>query len=520
MKIIPLNLVASVIASMMLSGCTEPSGASKSADNELFDIILVGGRVIDPETGLDAVRDVGIRDGRIVAVSEKSLGGQGKNERVKINVKGLVVAPGFIDLHAHGMSAEAFEYRAMDGVTTALELEWGYPRIKDFIESRSGKARINFGASVSHGMLRGFAMPHVEGEQQLPDDEMLARAMHAPEPMRAFRMLKGLSKLKRRSLPEGKIEGLYGMLERELNQGGLGIGMAHQYYPGASRREIYRVFQFAGRKEVPIFTHVREMNIGAMQEVIANAASTGAPLHIVHVNSMSLGQLPEVLELISGARERGLDLTTEAYPYTAASTDISSAIFDEGWQEILGISYGDVQWQDTGERLTKETFDRYRKKGGVVIIHMMKEEMIELAMRTPFVMIASDAMPYAKGAHPRSAGTFCRVLSRYVRERKTISLIDALGKMSLMPADRLSAIAPKMKNKGRIQLGADADIVIFDPETVSDRATFDSGLQFSTGMHHVIVSGAFVVRDEKLVPEVYPGLPVVGRYAGKSTSSE
>lgn len=517
MKSLPLRLLAVLTASMSLWGCTEKFG---TVDTGPFDTVIAGGRVIDPETGLDAIRDVGIRDGRIVAVSETSLGEKLKEGGVRVNAEGLVVAPGFIDLHAHGMSAKAFDFRVMDGVTTALELELGYPRVNEFLESRRGKSRINFGASVSHNVLRGLAMPSVEGAGQLPSEAELVMAMQAPEPLSATHSLPGLEERKSLSLPQDSYESLYGMFDRGLREGGIGIGMAHQYYPGASRLEIYRVFQFAGKKDVPIFTHVREMDIGAMQEVIADAASTGAPLHIVHVNSMSLGQLPEVLELIAGARERGLDITTEAYPYTAASTHIESTILDEGWQEILGISYGDVQWQDTGERLTKETFDRYRKQGGVVILHMMKEEMIELAMATPFVMVASDAMPYAEGAHPRSAGTFCRVLGRYVREREALSLMTALGKMSLMPADRLAEIAPTMKNKGRLQVGADADIVVFDPETVADQATFDSGLKFSTGMHHVLVSGEFVVRDEEIVPDSYPGIPIRGRFAETASPSE
>jgi N-acyl-D-aspartate/D-glutamate deacylase len=254
------------------------------------------------------------------------------------------------------------------------------------------------------------------------------------------------------------------------------------------------------------------MGPDAMQEVIANAAATGVPLHIVHVNSMSLGALPFVLELIESARNRGIDITTEAYPYTAASTLLQSTIFDEGWQERLGISYGDLQWQETGERLTAETFERYRKQGGVVIMHMMKPEWIEQAVAAPFVMVASDGMPYAPGAHPRGAGTFSRVLGYYVRERKVLPLMDALAKMTIMPAQRLEAIAPAMKNKGRLRPGADADITVFDPERIRDTATFEKGLSFSEGIEHVLVHGIPVVRDGRTVPGVYPGRAVVGNY--------
>jgi dihydroorotase len=313
-------------------------------------------------------------------------------------------------------------------------------------------------------------------------------------------------------LPEERTEALYLLFEKGLREGGLGIGMPHQYYPGADRREIFRVFEFAAEKHVPIYTHVRSTGAEAMQEVIADAAATGAPLHIVHVNSSSLWDLPVVLELVEGARKRGVDVTTEAYPYTAASTSLESAIFNDGWQERLKISYGDIQWQDTGERLTAETFRKYREKGGIVIIHLMKPEWIDLAVRSPFVMVASDGMPYAPGAHPRSAGTFSRILGRYVREREMLGLLEAVGKMTLLPAKRLEDVAPSMKKKGRIQVGADADITVFDLGTILDTATFEKDLSFSVGVIHVLVGGAFVVRDSQSVRDVFPGKPVLGRY--------
>jgi dihydroorotase len=293
--------------------------------------------------------------------------------------------------------------------------------------------------------------------------------------------------------------------------------MPHQYYPGADRLEIFRVFEFAAAKRVPIFTHVRSMGIEAMQEVLANAASTGAPLHIVHVNSSSLADLPVVLQLIGGAQKRGIDVTTEAYPYTAASTSLESALFDEGWQQRMGISYGDLQWQDTGERLTEETFKKYRARGGVVIIHLMKPEWIDLAMKTPFVMVASDGMPYAPGAHPRSAGTFSRVLGLYVREREILDLMEAVSRMTLMPAKRLESVAPSMKKKGRLQVGADADITVFDLGAIRDTATFEKGLSFSEGVRHVLVSGVFVVKESNTVPGVFPGKPVLGRYDAQAS---
>jgi dihydroorotase len=466
------------------------------APAQTFDVVIIGGRVMDPETGLDAIRHVGIQDGKIAAVSEQPITG-----KTILQAAGRVVAPGFIDLHAHGQTNEANEYQAHDGVTTALELEGGVASVADFLRLRENRSILNFGATASHGAMRALSMREFASEAGAPRD---ARARRQELSMKA--------RYKQLSSPE-EYTTLGATMERGLIEGALGLGVAHQYYPGATHEEIFRVFQMARRWEVPIFTHVRAMVPGAMQEVIANAAATGASLHIVHVNSMSLGSLPFVLDLIESARKQGLDITTEAYPYTAASTSIQSTIFDEGWQDRLGISYGDVQWEKTGERLTEETFQRYRKQGGVVIMHMMKPEWIQRAVASPFVMIASDGMPYAPGAHPRSAGTFSRVLGRYVREQKVLPLMDALAKMTIMPARRLEGLAPQMKNKGRIRVGVDADITVFDPATVLDTATFEKGLSFSTGIDHVLVNGVPVVRDGATVKNAFPGKAVLGNYA-------
>jgi dihydroorotase len=227
---------------------------------------------------------------------------------------------------------------------------------------------------------------------------------------------------------------------------------------------------------------------------------------------MSLGKIQFALELIQLANKKGFDITTELYPYTAASTLIQSAVFNDGWQEKLGMTYSDLQWVATGERLTKDTFEKYRKTGGAAIMHMMKPEWINTGISTPGVMIASDGMPYSALAHPRTAGTFCRVLGKYVREDKVIDLPTAIEKMTLLPAKRLEKISPMMHQKGRIQIGADADITVFNASTITDKATFEKGLEFSEGVEFVIVNGAFVLKNGKSVVEAFPGQPVYGKF--------
>jgi dihydroorotase len=226
-------------------------------------------------------------------------------------------------------------------------------------------------------------------------------------------------------------------------------------------------------------------------------------VHIVHITSMGLGETRQCLTMIEEARARGLDITTEAYPYTAGMTDLGSAIFDEGWQGRQGgITYHDLQWAATGERLTAESFARYRKQGGYVAIHSIPESIVQLAMGHPLVMIASDGILNEGKGHPRAAGTFARVLGRYVREQHSLSLMDAVRKMTVMPADRLG-----MGNKGRIAIGADADVTVFDAARVTDRATFENPAQYSEGIPFVVVGGTLVVERGQLV-DVVPGRAV------------
>jgi N-acyl-D-aspartate/D-glutamate deacylase len=458
---------------------------------ESYDVVIANGRVMDPESGLDAVRSVGVRGGKVTAVSEKPLTG-----KTTIDAKGLVVAPGFIDLHEHGQEPRNYQFQARDGVTTSLELEAGTNDVAKWYAAREGKALINFGVSVGHIPVRAQVVGRAKGDLSssvtLPLD--VQTALH-------------------REATADEINEMKELIETGLRQGALAEGMGINYTPGASRWEIVEMFRLAAKYNAPVHVHLRyagliepETGLNAIEEVIAAAAATGAPLHVVHITSMGLKNTPQLIAMVQGAQQRGLDVTTECYPYTAASTSLQSAIFDPGWQARMGIDYQDVQWAETGERLTAETFEKYRKKGGIVVIYVIPEEAARIAVANPMVMIGSDGMLITgPKVHPRGQGTFSRVLGHYVREEKALDLITALRKMSLMPAQRLEKRAPVFRDKGRIRVGADADITVFDANRVIDKATYEEPLQYSEGIQFVLVNGVPVVRDGQLVEGVFPG---------------
>jgi N-acyl-D-aspartate/D-glutamate deacylase len=482
LKKVLLSCFLILISASVMNCDKNPSTGTKD-----FDVVILNGRVIDPESKLDAPRNIGIKDGTIQLITEKPI--KGKNT---IDARGLVVAPGFIDIHQHGQDQENYTYKVLDGVTTALELEMGTADVDGWYSEREGRVFINYGVSIGHVPLR-------------------MKIMHDPG------RFAPVSDAVYRSASDSEIVILKEGIEHGLNRGALGVGFGLMYTPAASRWEVLEMFRIAGKAKAPCYVHMRyaglkEPNscIAALEEVISASAITGAPLHIVHMTSLGFSFTPRLLQMIIEARSRGNDITVECYPYTATQTTIESAVYDEGWQASFGISFGDLQWAATGERLTAKSFTKYRKTGGMVIAHSISEDVVKSTIADSIVIVASDGMLEGGKGHPRGTGTFARVLGKYVREEKLLSLSEGLRRITLMPAQRLETIAPAFKNKGRICLGADADITVFDPEQVIDQATYEEPARYSRGISYVLVNGTIVVYNGQLRDGVFPGKAVRG----------
>jgi len=474
---------------------------ASACSTRTYDTVIANGRVMDPESGFDRVANVGISGDRIETVSERPLHG-----RRTIDATGLVVAPGLIEIHTHGEDSLNYRYRAMDGITTMLDTERGTVDVDQWYADRKGKTLVNYGISAGHSPARVQVMG---GEYH---------GFHFSGPARTDK-----------ASPD-QIDRIAAIVRRGLARGALGVGLMLFYTPGAAEDEIKRMFEIAA--EVPgtaCYVHLRYTGLGtkdqpggaaALDEVLNLASQTHAPLHVCHVSTSGLAATPKLLDVIGRAKSQGLDVTTEMYPYTAAMSGINSTWFDPGWQQALGISYDKLQWPATGEFLTETTFRKYQREhpSDEVIIHAIPEAAFEAAVKSPYTMVVSDGLVFPNlVAHPRSSGTSARVLGRLVREQHLLTMMEALRKMTLMPAQRLEVRVPEMKNKGRIRAGADADLTIFDPATVNDTAAYGDPARYSKGFRHVLVAGVPVVYNGELQSGVVPGRAVRARITETDT---
>ncbi len=440
------------------------------------DLVIAGGRVMDPASGLDAVRHVGIRGGTVVTISEAPLEGA----RV-IDALGHVVAPGFVDLHEHGQQDESYRMMVRDGVTSAFELEAGTADVAGWYAVREGGQLVNYGVSVGHIPAR----MRVLGD---PGTGLLPAGVGGTG-----------------SATDAQVAEMEAILRTGLAEGAIAVGMGSAYTPGAPVAELLRMFGVAAGGGASVHIHMRG-GLEGLHETIDMARQAGAALHVVHVNSVARDEIDGFLAAIQAAREAGQDVTTEAYPYGAGMTEIQSALFDD-WETWPEERFAQHQLVSTGERLTRATFAKARRDGGTIIIHNRTETQTRAAIVSPLSMIASDGFIERGRGHPRTSGTYARVLGQYVREEGAIALMDALRRMTIAPARRLEPRVPAMARKGRIEVGADADLTVFDPATVKDRATYEDAGIPSAGIPYVIVGGELVV-DKGALTTARPGRAV------------
>ena len=483
-----------------------------------WDIVLRGGRVIDPESGFDAVADVAIGGGRVTQV-----GAGLPAAPTDADVGGLVLTAGFVDLHSHVNDLAGLRLQALDGVTTALELEAGACPVAAAYRLAAAEGRpVNYGFATSWAQARMDAVGGIAPGGTLAD--FLSRL--------------GDPRWQRPAEP-AQLTALFSRLAGDLADGALGIGILLGYAPAVDPAEYLGVAALAAEAGVPTFTHARDLiemvphvPVDGAEEIVRAAGQTGAHMHYCHVNSTSQRHIDRVLGLVGRAQAAGAQISTEAYPYGSGMTAIGAAFLAPERLGERGLVPSSLTYAPTGERVASA--DRLRElrrdqPGGLAIIKFLDENdtadrrLLMRSLTFPGAVVASDAMPLtwtgpadplawppAASAitHPRTAGTFSRAVRLLTRGDEPLDLAQALSKCSLQPARLLEARVPAMRRKGRLRAGADADVVVFDPATLTDQATYADSTRPSAGTRHVLVNGTFVVRDGSIVADARPGRPV------------
>lgn len=488
-----------------------------SAQAQEYDLVIANGHVIDPETDFDAVANVGVNGGTIATVTKQAITGKGV-----IDATGHVVAPGFIDFHAHGQNIPADRMQAFDGVTTALELESGILPVAAWYDNQAAAGRVlNYGVSAAWTYARISALQGLE-----------------PQPnLKWFQDAYALTHWVRDVSTDEQQSTILAMIEQGIKEGSIGVGLNSGYAPGYGYKEVLAVHQLAAKYGVPTFTHIRNLSrvdpdssVQAYGELISFATATGSHVHICHLNSTSLNDIRLAVRIIGDAQKRGANISVEAYPYGAGSGAVNAAMFQPDNMKRMDAKAEDIEY--LGEPLTEERLRKMQAEspGEIIVWHYYRlprdQSYLDLAVLYPEGIIASDAMPWISKqdgqiitgkewplpddafAHPRTAATFVKFLIDYVRDREAESLSEGIARCSYRPAKILEASVPQMKKKGRLQPGMDADIIVFDMDQLVVRATYTEPNQHTLGMQHVLVNGVPVIQEGELDVTAFPGQAV------------
>lgn len=500
-------------------------GCGNTDSQQSFDLVIVNGRVMDPETNLDAIRNVGIQDGRIVAITEDSIDGS-----EAIDATGLVVAAGFIDTHHHGAgNAWGVKASLRDGVTTPIDLELGTINVAGWYAEREGSWVANYGAGASHEFHRARVLDNIRFPAPADADDFARVRRESYEE-------NGIPDWALTRASTEQLNDLLAGLDEELRNGALGVVSTTGYMAkGATTYEVFNVqkvaanygrlyashYRFGGSKNPPT-----EGTLGAFEQ-IANGVALNQPILVSHNNNHGWWEVEEHLRLL---RDQGYNMWSEYYPYTCGSSNIGSEFIKPDQIATIGADYTNMIDPRSGEAMDLESYQRIvAEDPGYIIVLCLpdREEWLDKWLRVAHMTVAGDQMPPvdesgrqltwddpydAYNGHPRTVGTHAKTL-RLAREFG-VPLMQVLAQNSYWAAKHLGdAGMEAMQVRGRMQEGMVADIVVFDAETVTDNATYVIGENGrpSTGIPWVLVNGTIVVRDSVVVDGVFPGQPI--RYA-------